>query len=84
MPLGTLFNILLLGPSLSCTIGATDAGGGAEDQAYHQAPGPRCKDVGVCDPAQPSTNDQGCKQFRTDSNGLPEARVQRIARGHNL
>src|ERR1041385_8810763 len=75
---------LRLGPPLGRSVGVQHAGNRAENQAYHQAPRSRRKEVGIRQPAQGSTDDEGGKQFGSKTNRLSQPRIKRIARGHEI
>ncbi len=70
-------------PSLHGAIGASDPGYNPQYQPGNKSPWSRLQEVLIDDPSKPTPNDQRSQQFRSDSNGLTEPRIQGVLwRGH--
>jgi hypothetical protein len=59
-------------------VGIPYTGRRAQDQTGNERPGTSLKHIGIDDPPEPATDDQGSKQFCSYPNGLAEPRIKRI------
>jgi hypothetical protein len=70
-------------PSLHGSIDASDPGHNSQYQTDDKSPWCGFQEIHIDDPSKPAPDDQRSQQFRSDSNGLTEPRIQGVLwRGH--
>jgi len=65
-------------PPLCRSVSAAHTRRGAQSEPYDQTPWRRSYQVGIDHPSKTASDDERSQQFRSDTNGLAEPRIERI------